>query len=315
MVLDPTMEDVSIMVSVCMITYGHEQYIEEAILSILDQETTFNYEFIISNDASPDATDFKIQHILSYHPKANKIRYIKQEHNIGMTANFIYVLGQAKGTYVAYCEGDDYWTDSLKLQKQVDFLEAHPEYSLSFTRFQAIQLNSSSLIIDNYGRYFKNNQSYIEFDFDKFTAGWPGGTLTLMYRNDMFDVSNAKKYIYFRDIHLYTELLKSANGVCLNFFSAVYREHQGGIYSSATLLERAKIASMCYKEIYALNKEIPELRLKYIYFKKNYINQLLINKFYIKSFIETLKFGFYFKNIQIIINGNKKIIKYILFSK
>ena len=112
-------EDNSIMVSVCMITYGHEQYIEEAILSVLEQETTFNYEFIISNDASPDTTDIKIQRILSSHPKASQINYIKQEHNTGMTANFIYVLEQAKGTYVAYCEGDDYWIDSLKLQKQL----------------------------------------------------------------------------------------------------------------------------------------------------------------------------------------------------
>lgn len=299
-------------ISVCMITYGHEAYIKEAIESVLMQETTFDFELILSNDSSPDKTDELVKEIISHHPRGNRIKYFKQEKNIGMTANFIYVLERALGKYVAYCEGDDYWIDSFKLQKQVDFLEAHPEYSLSFTRFHAIKINSSFLINDNYGKYFKENQPYIEFDFDKFTTGWPGGTLTLMYRNDMFDVSNAKKYIYFRDIHLYTELLKSANGVCLNFFSAVHREHLGGVYSSSTLLERAKIASKCYTELFKYNKDIPQIQKKYRYFHSDYIKTLLLNKRYAKAIKENLKSSFSTSDFYIFKKELKRIIKHIV---
>ena len=119
-----------LMVSVIMITYNHEKYIEEAMNGVLMQKTDFDYELIVANDQSSDQTDSVIKRILSKHPLAGRIHYIEREKNMGMVANFIDTVRQSKGKYIALCEGDDYWTDPLKLQKQVDFLEQNEEYSM-----------------------------------------------------------------------------------------------------------------------------------------------------------------------------------------
>jgi glycosyltransferase involved in cell wall biosynthesis len=119
-------------VSVCMITYGHEKFIEQAINGVLMQECNFEVELIIANDCSPDDTDDVIQRILKNHPNASKINYFRHEDNMGMMSNFIFSLNQCGGKYIALCEGDDFWTDPYKLQKQVDFLEQNQEFSLCF---------------------------------------------------------------------------------------------------------------------------------------------------------------------------------------
>lgn len=119
-----------VLVSVIMITYNHEKYIEEAVNGVLMQKTDFDYELIVANDQSTDQTDSVIKRILSEHPISNRIHYIEREKNIGMIANFIDTARQSKGMYLALCEGDDYWTDPLKLQKQADFLEQNKEYSM-----------------------------------------------------------------------------------------------------------------------------------------------------------------------------------------
>ena len=121
-------------VSVCMITYGQEKFIEQAINGVLMQECDFEVELILANDCSPDKTDEVIQNILENHPRASWIKYIKHEKNIGMMPNFIDAMQDCKGQYIALCEGDDYWTDPLKLQKQVGFLEENPDYVLCFHR-------------------------------------------------------------------------------------------------------------------------------------------------------------------------------------
>ncbi len=130
-----------VLVSVVMITYGHEKYIREAIEGVLMQEGDFDLELVIANDCSPDNTDAIISELLKSHPKADKIRYIKHKKNIGMMPNFIFALQQAQGDYIALCDGDDYWTDPYKLQKQVDFLEANPDYVLSFHKVKILKPN------------------------------------------------------------------------------------------------------------------------------------------------------------------------------
>jgi len=119
-----------VMVSVIMITYNHEKYIEEAIHGVLMQECDFGYELIIANDHSTDETGKVIQRILLNHPQAAVINFLNREANLGMVQNFVDAFKRSKGKYIALCEGDDYWTDTLKLQKQVNFLEKNHEYSM-----------------------------------------------------------------------------------------------------------------------------------------------------------------------------------------
>lgn len=121
-------------VSVITITYGHEKYITETLDGVLMQQYDGPVEFIIANDNSPDATDEVVKKYFLENPAPSnfEIKYTKHETNKGMMPNFIWALEQATGKYIALCEGDDYWTESLKLQKQVDFLEENEEFSMVF---------------------------------------------------------------------------------------------------------------------------------------------------------------------------------------
>jgi len=118
------------MVSVVMITYMHESFIAEAINGVLMQQCDFDVELIIADDCSPDNTRVVVESFKEY-ANYNWIKYIKHDQNKGMMGNFIWAMEQSTGNYVAFCEGDDYWTDPLKLQKQVDLLESNNNLCLS----------------------------------------------------------------------------------------------------------------------------------------------------------------------------------------
>jgi glycosyltransferase involved in cell wall biosynthesis len=125
-----------ITVSVAMVTYDHEAFIAEAIESVLKQQTHFKVELVIGEDCSTDGTSAIAQVYAERFPE--RIRLLLSEHNQGMMVNFTTVLNTCRGRYVALLDGDDYWIDSAKLQKQVDFLESHPECAICFHDVVAI---------------------------------------------------------------------------------------------------------------------------------------------------------------------------------
>jgi glycosyltransferase involved in cell wall biosynthesis len=119
-------------VSILMLTYNQEQYVGQAIESILTQKVNFIYQIVIGEDCSTDRTGEICQKFKARYP--DKIRLLEREKNLGMAGNFFATLKECDGQYLAILEGDDFWIDPLKLQKQADFLDAHPEYALVFGR-------------------------------------------------------------------------------------------------------------------------------------------------------------------------------------
>ncbi|MBQ6723187.1 MAG: glycosyltransferase [Paludibacteraceae bacterium] len=117
------------LVSIVILTYNHEKYIAQAIEGVLAQKVSFDYEIILSNDCSTDGTDAVCR---KYAETNLSIRYFNHELNMGLIANHCWSVKQAKGKYIAYCDGDDYWIDEYKLQRQMDYMEAHPECSLCY---------------------------------------------------------------------------------------------------------------------------------------------------------------------------------------
>lgn len=116
--------------SVLMVTYNHESYIAQALDSVLMQEVDFEYEIVVGEDCSTDSTR-KI--ILDYYSKyPHKFKLLLHDNNQGACKNFLQSFKACNGDYIAYLEGDDYWTSKDKLQKQVDFLDSHPEYTICF---------------------------------------------------------------------------------------------------------------------------------------------------------------------------------------
>jgi glycosyltransferase involved in cell wall biosynthesis len=119
-------------VSVCMITYNHEQFIAQAIESVMMQQVNFDYELVIGEDCSTDRTREIITEY--YYKFPDRIRLLLWKENQGLRGrnNLVKTLFECKGKYVALLEGDDYWIDPNKLQKQVDYLDIHTECALCF---------------------------------------------------------------------------------------------------------------------------------------------------------------------------------------
>jgi glycosyltransferase involved in cell wall biosynthesis len=114
--------------SVAVVTYNHESFIRQAIESALAQRVKFEYEIVVANDCSIDGTRAIVEDCCRLYP--NRIVPISQEHNVGMVRNLSAALAACRGEYVALLEGDDYWTCAEKLQRQVDFLDQHPDYAI-----------------------------------------------------------------------------------------------------------------------------------------------------------------------------------------
>ena len=216
-----------VVVSVVMITYNHEKYIAEAIKGALMQQTSFPIELIICNDASTDGTDTMVEECIKNENKGKTIRYFNQEQNLGMVNNFILALEKCNGDYIAICEGDDYWTDPLKLQKQVDFLEANKDYSICCHEVKKINEDGGEGLYNN----INENKSFniIDLVHNNFMAAvscvfrayehhnpmpaWFTGYAANDYGLKLLNATKGKIY-YIKD--------------CM----AVYRVHSGGIWSS-----------------------------------------------------------------------------------
>lgn len=127
--------------SVCIISYKHADYIATCLESIISQQVNFDFEIILGEDHSPDETPRIIKQYADAHP--HRIKAFLRPRNVGAKRNFLHCFLQARGEFIVYIEGDDYWTDGQKLQKQVDFLEQHPEASACFHNAEIVYEDGS----------------------------------------------------------------------------------------------------------------------------------------------------------------------------
>lgn len=139
------------LVSICCITYNHEEFIEDAIKSFLMQITDFKYEILIHDDASTDNTPDIIRKYEKQYPDIIKpILQKENQYSKGVKINKCYNYPRAQGKYIALCEGDDYWIDKNKLQIQVDYMEQHSECSLFLHASDKVDKNKKFLSKINY---------------------------------------------------------------------------------------------------------------------------------------------------------------------
>lgn len=129
-----------ILVSICCTAYNHEMYITDALDGFLMQKANFNFEILISDDASTDKTAQMIEEYEKKFPDIIKpIYHTVNKYSKGVDIYSEIVWPKAKGKYIALCEGDDYWTDPYKLQKQVDYMESNPNCTLCFHNAKIIE--------------------------------------------------------------------------------------------------------------------------------------------------------------------------------
>ena len=214
------------------ITYNQGLFIRQALNSFLMQKTNFPFEVIIGDDCSTDSTPRIIKEYSKKYPEI--IKPILREENIGATQNFVDTLSRAKTKYLAICEGDDYWTDPLKLQKQVDFLESHPDYSICFHPVEVKWEDGSypdSIFPNDKTRFYKDTLELSDLLKHNFIQ-----TNSVMYRWRFHKDSLSLIPDNILPGDWFLHLLHAQVGK-IGFIPdvmAVYRKHNGGIWYGAS---------------------------------------------------------------------------------
>ena len=228
------------------------------------QVTSFSIEILIHDDASTDGTDDIIREyairypdmILPLFEKDNQ--YSKPNHKCIDFYNY----ERARGKYIAYCEGDDYWTDPMKLQKQVDFLESNPRYSVCWHRYKRLFLPEGLWEDDRCAEILPPDKMGVEIDIPTFFKGWYTQPLTMVYRKSSFSFEWAKRYKYYRDEHEAFHLLNNGKGYLMGFIGGVYVIHGGGIFGAHDEQKQSRISCLVAQELYENNKD---LNTRYFY--------------------------------------------------
>lgn len=174
------------LVSVCCITYNHASYIKECLEGIMMQNCDFDFEVLIHDDASEDETQKILKEFQQLYPETIKI-YLQTENQYSLgirNIQYKFNFSRAKGKYIALCEGDDYWTDPFKLQKQVKFMEANSDIVFSYHKAKTI--NS----IGEFGNYFYFSDRHLGIIPKEIFISKGGGgyaTASCMFLTSMFD--------------------------------------------------------------------------------------------------------------------------------
>lgn len=298
-----------LMVTVRCITYNQEAYIRKCLEGIVMQRTNFRFEAIVHDDASTDHTPSIIQEFAEKYPDIIKPifetenQYSKQDGSLGKIMN-----AHTHGKYVAICEGDDYWIDPDKLQKQVDFLEENPDYGLVHTMYQTTDVTT--------GTINRTMLPYIDGQpiDDILLGNCYIATLTACYRRELLDkigTDYQKQGFLMGDFPLWLEILKLTKIKCIPDFTANYNI----VPQSATHQKEDK------KRL-AFAVSVRDIRLYYV--KRFNLNHLFRTVYcdwlFYKSMEKALN-GDNFKSIYLFIKShmykrrNRRMFKKALFHK
>ncbi len=221
--------------SVSITTYNHEDYIAQAVESALNQRVNFDYEIVIGEDCSTDRTREIVTELRDAHPE--KIRLLLHDRNLGRWGKFNFVETQraCRGEYVALLDGDDYWTDPNKLQKQVDFLNSHPECAICFHDVTMFFEDGSPA-----QRSSCKTKKEI-FTLEDLLSGNFIFSCSAVFRRGLFgDFPDWFFTSMTGDWALHIMNAQHGNIGYLNEVMAVYRVHQGGFWTALNLLEQVK---------------------------------------------------------------------------
>jgi glycosyltransferase involved in cell wall biosynthesis len=219
------MQNVAPLVSVAMITYNHERFITKAIESVLEQRTTFPIEIVIGDDASSDSTSQKVEVLRARAPEL--IRVLPRPINIGMHRNLEGVLEECRGEFVAFLEGDDYWTSTDKLQTQVDVLGRH---------VHVVGIFHPATIVDALDRATGETHSKkveTEIGTKELLEGEFGPTASVMMRRDaLVSLPDSFRKLNMCDLPMWVFASLHGPWLFLPEVTAAYRVHDRGSWNS-----------------------------------------------------------------------------------
>lgn len=235
------------MVSVIVLAYNKSEIIDEALSGILSQHTTFPYEIIIAEDCSTDNTLEICRAWQSRFP--DKVKILANEKNMGIMANYCNAFSHCSGKYVALCDADDYWISTHKLQRQVDFLESHPDFAICFHRVINYYEADSSKSLSN------GTQRTITTIVDLSKSNYIS-SVSMMVRNHLLPKGALDQFISVLSFDYTITLLTAQFGKIYYIKTpmAVYRKNAQGVWSMAGA-GRYKLAMSVRREFMMYFKE------------------------------------------------------------
>lgn len=302
------MEEYRPMVSVIVLTYNHEKYIKQALDSILRQKVNFDYEILIGDDASTDNT---VKVLKEYKSKYSKIiKLFLNEVNLGATRNAYNLLVNAKGKYLATCEGDDYWTDDNKLQIQVEFLEKNKEL-VGCSHYFTVVDEDNKPYKNQYLSWVKQKEIFTLNDFEGMFL--PGQPATFLRRNLFLNKSIDFSYLYkihrnVGDKTLMMIYLLYGNFALIKRNMSCYRKS----YNNSLTGEIYKNKSRFLYEDYKILKDFEKILLLYDKNIKFFKGKKIIFAKTVYFYVKSLKKDYLDLTI-LILKENKNYIKFIIY--
>lgn len=242
----------NIKVSVFCLAYNHEKYIRKALEGFVMQKANFAFEVLVHDDASTDGTADIIREYEEKYPDIIKPIYQVQNQysqRIPITAN--YLLPKAMGEYFAWCEGDDYWTDPYKLQKQIDFLDNNPEYSICVHK--ALHIDNKNKTIQS----IPNINSSRDFSIEEIIMGGGGifETCSLVSRKEVY-INKPECFVAkgFGDFQIFIYGASIGKCYCMNDVMATYNFLLPNSYTSTNQENKQKEIAHNHELLAMLNR-------------------------------------------------------------
>lgn len=295
-------------VTVCMINYNQEKFIQEAIESVLMQECDYDFELLIADDCSTDNSKSIIKNIIKNHPKGNLINLIEREENLGMTPNFFETLKLCKGEYIALCDSDDFWRDKYKLQKQIEFLQNDKDFVVSFHDVTLFDENSQKINRNYIIEEVKRDYISVELECGAFLM-----PVTMCFRNVVSEIPKEAYKVTNWDVFLISLLGEYGNAKFMkDIIPAGYRLHQNNISGTLTEVNKNYQRKVVFYFLFKYYNRIKKNNIAYNYYLrynlsiKNLIkynlqhnNRIEFLKLYFSYLYSCIKYG-YFKRMAYI---------------
>lgn len=257
------------LISVCSIVYQHELFIDKMIHGVLSQQTEYDFELIIADDNSKDNTEA----IVKRYQEDVRLHFFKNERNLGAIPNFINVLKKARGKYILFCEGDDFWNDPKKIQIQIDFLEKKPNYVACFHPVNIVDSNNKLVRANKSSAIYNRDVSSKEL-FKGFTLSLS----SLCFRNVIDDYPEEFYKTNLGDKFLCSLLGHYGGAKFLpDIKPSSYRMHAGGVWSEKSALDKEKAFINSHYWMWKYYERIGNEELSNHFFK------LILKKGYLSS--------------------------------
>ena len=303
------MSEVKPLVAIHCLVYNHAPYLRDCLEGFVMQQTNFPFVAVVHDDASTDNSAAIIREYEQKYPHIFKpiyeIESIYKKGGFGAIDNvMLHAINATNAKYVAMCEGDDYWTNPLKLQKQVDFMEANPDYVICSHKFKKRYMIDGHIEDMGYSSIFPEKSEdgctfFLEQIYEKFYLQ----TLCVLYRRSALNEERYLAHHQIRDNVLFLEIMRNGGkGYIFNSYDGVYRIHDGGVYSGLgkekSLIEAINLFEYIYR-VFPANFT----RVKLFYQYSNYISFLRLHYPWYKNVLGK-RYLFYLRKRFYLIHGS-----------